>query len=360
HSAYGALSEAFEKFIFPIKQLTSFNKDINVLDVCYGLGYNSKSFLNCYGKKHNIKFDCLDIDKNLFLLSPFIKTNSTFKDYLLSKLYSNYGKEFLSTTQKEKIVKYTKNIKNKKYKIDDWVNFILIENLYNSFGNELFDNQIMYKYKYKSYFNNSLLELAKFYQKNGYKVYHKENKLTNLHNIYYRNITKRYKSVLKTNIEFNFYINDARKTVQNLNTLYDVIMLDAFTTNKCPQLWSIDFFKHIYRLTADTGVLLTYSSSAIVRNTLLSVGYNVGKIIDKNNKAIGTIATKNNNINLYSFNEYELGLITKTKAGIPYKDKNLNLSAAEIIANRKNDVINSNLITSSKYIKQYKGAKNEI
>ena len=71
----------------------------------------------------------------------------------------------------------------------------------------------IYKNKYKSYFNNNLLKLAKFYQKNGYKVYHKENKSTNLHNIYYRYLTNCYKSGLKNayirNIDFNVKIDDA-------------------------------------------------------------------------------------------------------------------------------------------------------
>ena len=78
HSGYGALSEAYEKFVFPVE----IKKDnINVLDVCFGLGYNSKAFLNYYGKNKKINFDCLDINKNLFFLSPFIKTNHKLKDY---------------------------------------------------------------------------------------------------------------------------------------------------------------------------------------------------------------------------------------------------------------------------------------
>ena len=38
--------------------------------------------------------------------------------------------------------------------------------------------------------------------------------------------------------------------VKNLNNEYDYIFLDAFTTHKCPQLWSIDFIKELTGIVA--------------------------------------------------------------------------------------------------------------
>ena len=47
HSASGALTEAYEKFIYPINwDNLLLHDDIRILDICYGLGYNTKSFLN--------------------------------------------------------------------------------------------------------------------------------------------------------------------------------------------------------------------------------------------------------------------------------------------------------------------------
>ena len=48
HSAFGALSEAYEKFILPANLKNIFNKtnNIKILDICYGIGYNTKAFLN--------------------------------------------------------------------------------------------------------------------------------------------------------------------------------------------------------------------------------------------------------------------------------------------------------------------------
>lgn len=50
HSAYGALTEAFEKFVLPSEPEFYLlkNSEIKILDICYGIGYNSKSFLNYF------------------------------------------------------------------------------------------------------------------------------------------------------------------------------------------------------------------------------------------------------------------------------------------------------------------------
>ena len=50
HSTHGALTEAYEKFILPANLIEYFekNNNVKVLDICYGIGYNTKSFLNFY------------------------------------------------------------------------------------------------------------------------------------------------------------------------------------------------------------------------------------------------------------------------------------------------------------------------
>ena len=48
HSTYGALTEAYEKFILPseFEKFFQKNSEIKILDICFGIGYNSKSFIN--------------------------------------------------------------------------------------------------------------------------------------------------------------------------------------------------------------------------------------------------------------------------------------------------------------------------
>ena len=56
HSTYGALAEAYEKFVIPadLEKYFQNNTQIKVLDICFGIGYNTKSFLNfLLEKKYN-------------------------------------------------------------------------------------------------------------------------------------------------------------------------------------------------------------------------------------------------------------------------------------------------------------------
>ena len=57
HSSYGALSEAYEKFIIPaeLDKFLENNLEIKVLDICFGIGYNTKSFLNFIFEKFSEK-----------------------------------------------------------------------------------------------------------------------------------------------------------------------------------------------------------------------------------------------------------------------------------------------------------------
>ena len=101
HSTYGALTEAYEKFILPsdLKKFLQKNSEIKVLDICFGIGYNTKSFLNfTYNEaigdnniKHidnlytdNIKrrifIHAIDTDKNLAQLSPFFISNKKTRE----------------------------------------------------------------------------------------------------------------------------------------------------------------------------------------------------------------------------------------------------------------------------------------
>ena len=48
HSTFGALTESYEKFILPANFPKYFqkNNEIKILDLCFGIGYNTKSYLN--------------------------------------------------------------------------------------------------------------------------------------------------------------------------------------------------------------------------------------------------------------------------------------------------------------------------
>ena len=372
HSTYGALTEAYEKFILPsnFKDYLKKNNEIKILDICFGIGYNSKSFLNYLlnfiynetidtnkiknidkiytnNKKCKVYIHALDNDKNLALLSPFFVTNK--------KILKNNNLSFYN----EKIKKMLCDKTEPKYILRKEVNILLLQKMISQIDEEVI--RILNSKEYAPYFDKMMINLLPRFGllKNSNGILYPVCYLISfLHNIYYKYISSSYKTavnVLKL-LDFNFdlEIDDARQIVKNDSTLYNYVFLDAFTPAKCPCLWSIDFFKELYRLLDDNGMILTYSNSAAVRNAFINAGFYVGKIFSESlNKFTGSIAVKNKSLIKYELSEYDLGLL-KTKAGIFYRDENLNLSNESILLQHKKDVENSNLISSSKYIKMHK------
>ena len=389
HSTYGALTEAYEKFILPsdFEKFFRKNSEIKILDICFGIGYNSKSFLNklleiiyndtidtnnisktinndkiyTNNKKYKIFIHAVDTDKNLATLSPFFKTFEKNIGKLNSKSEIIY--------KQEKIKKLSANTASTEYKLQNEVNILLLQKMLNKIDNNTIS--ILYDKKYQQYFDLKMIRLFEFYQ-NNMSIYTPLRRLKAfLHNIYYKYLSKGYKKASKClellDFDFNLEINDARQAIMNDTNKYNFMFLDAFTPTKCPCLWSIDFFKLLYEHLEDGGLILTYSNSAQVRNCFLNAGFIVKKIFSKNqNKFIGTVAIKphtdvsqNNretNYNtelIHDLSDYDLGLM-KSRAGIFYRDKDLSLDNEAIINNHKIEVENSNLISSSKFIKTYK------
>lgn len=432
HSKFGALTEAWEKFILPSGIDKNFNSEIKVLDVCYGIGYNTKAlmsffinknkiykknilqkiflkFINIvskYTNKNNIekhkalsshiesldehnnqtlKIDCLEINKEIVELSPLFRTIKTPEEvytdfvpqildcfdtyYKLKDFFTDFMSKFLPKNKKEinelLDIKFRNMHIEKEYKVNPFVNYIILNTLAEKFGVDYPDEnlkKILTDKENKKFFDKSLIKYAQFNQKWGYNKSYTSFLSTFLHNIYYDHLSKRNKKMdfktIESLVTLNFWINDARKTILELNEQYDYIFLDAFTYTKAPQLWSMEFVAELYNKLAPDGVLMTYSNSVQVRNTLLENNFYVGKIYnEKSKKFIGTIASKNKNKIKYPLNNYELGLCL-TKAGIPYHDPNLSFDSKDILELREYEYKHSTLMSSSKYIK-LRGSENE-
>ncbi len=366
HSVFGALSEAYEKFIFPSKidEFIKNNKKIKVLDLCFGIGYNSKAFLNFYFQKlheknnyinsihtnnifglknHEVVLHGVEIDKNLIKLSPLIKQNKNFINKNSNNLFS----------------KNNINDKNKFY-IPEEINLILLKKLIEKYGKNYLDEeliQILNDKSNKKFFSQNLAYFIKSYSSEGYKLSHIEYILTFLHNIYYKYISNSYKNTLKVlenrNFDFELFDTDARAFIKNSNLEYDFIFLDAFSPSKVPTLWTVEFFAQLYEHSSENCMILTYSNSASIRHAFLENNFYVGKIYNKyENRFTGTVASKNKNLIDTPLDKFDFGLI-ETKAGIPYHDnEELNLSNEEILEKRKIEVENSNLISATQYKKE--------
>ena len=447
HSVYGALSEAYDKFISPANLENYFenNNKIEILDICYGIGYNTKSFLNYFLKNisqkknkkiktytegiepiytdniamsknfdfknqkskeynkcnyeiysnnilsidsnknsensnntknisiqknktykkntkqenYSIFIKAIDMNSTLVKLSPFIKIRNRVNKHLKIPTGIEKVDELLS-----KKINY-KNIKS--YKLLEEVNMILVIKLIDKFKDEIFSEdviKILSNNETSKFFDKNLVNFAKFYLNKRYNLSSNGNKSTFLHNIYYQYISKSYKNTLKVlednGINIEFECTDARKACNDNYERYDYIFLDAFSPTKTPSLWSDEFLKLLYNHIKYNGLLLTYSKSASIRHAMLNSNFEVGKIYNREEKKfIGTIASKNQNKIIYKLNKYELGLIN-TLAGVTYKDKNLTLTNAEIIKNRKLELENSTLQSSTNFIKNFKGDKYEL
>lgn len=431
HSTYGALSEAYEKFILPanLEKYFETHKEIKVLDICYGIGYNTKSFLNFLieknilkinFKKNNLKksnnidtihtnnisctlnnvsiysnnncktnndilfnkvmrdntisidtvhsnnalhknsscndeevkifIKALDMDEILFLLSPFFKQGNE-NDKKHNKLNFHY----------DKIAKLLNCKFEQKYNLKNEVNFLILNKIIDKMP-QIFENKdfekILTSRKYRAFFDPKLRGYFKLLKYKRCKYSILGCIVGFLHNIYYSYISTSYKRAVNglkiDNFIFEPKTGDARKSIIEDKELYNLIFLDAFTPAKCPALWSLEFFKLLYEHLEADGMILTYSSSAAVRNAMLNAGFFVGKIFnEQSNKFTGTIAVKNKSLIKYELSEYDLGLIN-SKAGIFYRDEKLNGLNEAIIEAREKEVEKSDKISSSAFIKRLK------
>ena len=64
----------------------------------------------------------------------------------------------------------------------------------------------------------------------------------------------------------------------NLAGQCDLVLLDAFSPQRCPELWTLDFLGRLARLLKPDGRLLTYCSAAAVRHSLQQTGLELASI----------------------------------------------------------------------------------
>lgn len=316
HSSYGAYTEAFEKFIYP-SELANFvkvNSAVRILDICYGMGYNTKAAIKtCMGTNVDcsVFIDCLEIDFDVFVFS-FLSKQEKFAFNVLDFFEPNFV-----------------------------VNFQIIDSIYKILENENFTNFLD-------------TEISDFFIKNKKEIYKCLSEVKSsvcLHNIYYRyiserNIKKSAKPLNSQKISILPRLKDARFALEEIEGNYDVIFLDAFTPTKLPTLWSVEFFTKLKNLLNENGNITTYSNSAAVRNGMIQAGFFVGKT------SKGTIAFKNPDLLREPLDEKSLGLLG-TRAGIPFYDKNLNSTKEEILLLREKMVAESDKQSSSGFLKNY-------
>ncbi len=259
HSSFGAKQEAEVRYVQPceIRQLAASQSTIRLLDICYGLGYNSAAALDA-----------------IWLINPECEVEL-------------YALEISADVPQQAI---------KHNLLAQW----------------------------RSPVSQLLTELG--------------NKL----------------SVKNELLTAELLLGDARQTIKFLvrqGWQADAIFLDPFSPRKCPQLWTVDFIALVAKCLAERGKLATYSCSAAVRTALILNQLQIYSIIGVGRKSPGTLASfwyKN----LLSISQKEREHLA-TRAAIPYRDRNLDSSSAQIIAERNQEQDESNLESTSQWRKRW-------
>ena len=104
HTSSGAISESFEKFIRPMK--FDYSKDITILDICTGLGYNTSAAIADFMKnsKSDLTIDMVEISKatlacGLLVPSPIPEHNITKKAIEKELIKQDYATLSLENTE---------------------------------------------------------------------------------------------------------------------------------------------------------------------------------------------------------------------------------------------------------------------
>jgi len=263
HSLLGALEETKIKFTAPSDLQRFKDKSINVLDICFGLGYNSASLFN-----------------------ELIKQNSYLNWYAL----------------------------------------------------EIDKKPLEYSLRNKSFVNLWAPKVKKIFESLQRNDHYED-------------------QFFKCRILWG----DAREKISIIPSTkrFDLIYLDGFSPQKCPQVWTIEFLSKVIKKLNPEGYLITYSSSAAVRKTLRKLGLE-----------IFTIKSSFNNRNFWSQGTVAIAKVEKskikpnltfqklslmeeehllTKASIPYRDQDLKSSKEDIIKKRLDEQLFSNLLSTKQW-----------
>ena len=127
HTSTGAISESFEKFIKPMK--FNYTQDINILDICAGLGYNSSAAIKEFIKNSNknLTIDMVEISKStlacgLLIPSPIPEhdiTKKAIENKLISIDYATLKLEQTKIPENIKINIYIEDARQTVQKLKD-------------------------------------------------------------------------------------------------------------------------------------------------------------------------------------------------------------------------------------------------
>jgi tRNA U34 5-methylaminomethyl-2-thiouridine-forming methyltransferase MnmC len=127
HTSTGAISESFEKFIKPMK--FNYAKDIAILDICAGLGYNTSAAIADFMKNSsaNLTIDMVEISKatlacGLLVPSPIPEhdiTKKAIEDELIAEDYATLSLESADIPENISINVFIEDARQTVQKLED-------------------------------------------------------------------------------------------------------------------------------------------------------------------------------------------------------------------------------------------------
>jgi hypothetical protein len=133
---------------------------------------------------------------------------------------------------------------------------------------------------------------------------------------------------------------DARYTVTQLpEASFDLVFLDAFSTQRNSELWTVDFLRKLKAVMKPDAVLLTYCAALPVRSAMLEAGFFVGETKPAGRQRGGTIAAMRAEDIEIKINPDELKTIQETTRGLPYRDPHSVWTNKEILRDRQERIL---------------------
>ena len=143
-----------------------------------------------------------------------------------------------------------------------------------------------------------------------------------------------HSSSITQNLSLSIHWGDARWLIQSLEAeSFDIVFHDPFSSQHCPELWTVEFFQQLYRVMKPDGVLLTYSSSLPVRGAMREAGFCVGETKPGHQMGNGTIAAKRSEEIAFPI----IGTFHERRS-IPYRDPHLCATSKTILRNRQETI----------------------
>lgn len=92
-------------------------------------------------------------------------------------------------------------------------------------------------------------------------------------------------------LKIEVFIGDARKYIKSLQNI-DIVFQDAFSSEVNTELWSVEYFKDIYKACNDDAIVTTYSVATTIRLSMYEAGFEIYQIKPVKKKQTIALKTK--------------------------------------------------------------------